>query len=187
MDISIVMTGVGIMALAGIVVRNGIVLVEFTDLLVKQKTPVYEAVVEAGRTRMTPVLLTAIAAILGLIPLAVGFNIDFAGLFSSFEPHIYFGGDNVAFWGPLAWTMVYGLVFATFLTLILVPVMYAMNKRSIDALDVIGWPRALKYVPFLVLILKITMSKEDLKKLHDPAYISPKPYNFFEDEEEKTH
>jgi multidrug efflux pump len=184
MDISIVMTGVGIMALAGIVVRNGIVLVEFTDLLVKQKTPVYEAVVEAGRTRMTPVLLTAIAAILGLIPLAVGFNIDFAGLFASGQPHIYFGGDNVAFWGPLAWTMVYGLIFATFLTLILVPVMYAMNKRSIDVLDRYNLSRKLKYAPFLVLILKWTMSKEDVRKLHDPAYRSAKPYNFFGDEED---
>ncbi|UPK70801.1 efflux RND transporter permease subunit [Chitinophaga filiformis] len=179
MDISIVMTGVGIMALAGIVVRNGIVLVEFTDLLVQQKMPVYEAVVEAGRTRMTPVLLTAIAAILGLIPLAVGFNIDFASLFSSFEPHIFFGGDNVAFWGPLAWTMVYGLVFATFLTLILVPVMYAMNKRSIDVLDYYKMPRALKYVPFLVLGLKLAMKKEMVRKMHDPGYVSPKPYHFF--------
>jgi multidrug efflux pump subunit AcrB len=184
MDISIVMTGVGIMALAGIVVRNGIVLVEFTDLLVQQKMPVYEAVIEAGRTRMTPVLLTAIAAILGLIPLAVGFNIDFAGLFSSFEPHIFFGGDNVAFWGPLAWTMVYGLVFATFLTLILVPVMYAMNKRSIDVLDRYGLARNLKYVPFLVLILKLFLKREEVRKMHEPAYMSPKPYNFFPSGEE---
>jgi multidrug efflux pump subunit AcrB len=187
MDISIVMTGVGIMALAGIVVRNGIVLVEFTDLLIQQKTPVYEAVVEAGRTRMTPVILTAIAAILGLIPLAVGFNIDFAGLFSSFEPHIFFGGDNVAFWGPLAWTMVYGLVFATFLTLILVPVMYAMNKRSIDVLDFKGWPRYLKYVPFLVLITKLFMKHANVKKLHDQDYISPKPYAFFDKEEDEMN
>ncbi|WP_142685576.1 efflux RND transporter permease subunit [Chitinophaga polysaccharea] len=180
MDISIVMTGVGIMALAGIVVRNGIVLVEFTDLLIQQNTPVYEAVVEAGRTRMTPVILTAIAAILGLIPLAVGFNIDFAALFSEFKPHIFFGGDNVAFWGPLAWTMVYGLIFATFLTLVLVPVMYAMNKRSIDVLDRFNMPRWLKYVPFLVLILKaVFMKREEVRKLHDPKYLSPKPYNFF--------
>ena len=184
MDISIVMTGVGIMALAGIVVRNGIVLVEFTDLLVLQGTPVPEAVVEAGRTRMTPVLLTAIAAILGLIPLAIGFNIDFAGLFTSFEPKIFIGGDNVAFWGPLAWTMIYGLIFATFLTLVLVPVMYAMNKRSIDVLDYYKWPRGLKYVPFLVLILKITTSKKTLRMLHDDAYVSNRPYNFFGHHEE---
>ncbi|MET6998647.1 efflux RND transporter permease subunit [Chitinophaga defluvii] len=190
MDISIVMTGVGIMALAGIVVRNGIVLVEFTDLLIQQGTPVHEAVVEAGKTRMTPVILTAIAAILGLIPLAVGLNIDFAGLFSRFDPHIFFGGDNVAFWGPLAWTMVYGLVFATFLTLILVPVMYAMNKRSIDVLDYYNLPRGLKYVPFLVLILKLFMKKETVRKLHDLKYVSPKPYEFFNgvaDAEEKEH
>lgn len=185
MDISIVMTGVGIMALAGIVVRNGIVLVEFTDLLIQQNMPVYEAVVEAGRTRMTPVILTAIAAILGLIPLAVGLNIDFALLFSEFDPHIFFGGDNVAFWGPLAWTMVYGLIFATFLTLVLVPVMYAMNKRSIDVLDYYNLPRTLKYVPFLVLILKWFMKKDVVKKLHDPAYVSPKPYRFFDRDKEE--
>lgn len=179
MDISIVMTGVGIMALAGIVARNGIVLVEFIDLLTMQGVPVNEAVVEAGRTRMTPVLLTAIAAILGLIPLAVGLNIDFWALFSEFNPHIFFGGDNVAFWGPLAWTMVFGLIFATFLTLILVPVMYAMNKRCIDVLDLYGLPRGLKYVPFLVLILKLFSRKETVRKLHDLDYVSPRPYNFF--------
>lgn len=184
MDISIVMTGVGIMALAGIVVRNGIVLVEFTDLLIQQEMPVYEAVVEAGRTRMTPVLLTAIAAILGLIPLAVGLNIDFEGLFAKFKPHIFFGGDNVAFWGPLAWTMVYGLIFATFLTLILVPVMYAMNKRVIDVLDFKRLPRGLKYVPFAALFIKMFMKKEDVRRLHDPAYVSDKPYKFFRKEAE---
>ncbi|HXP48636.1 MAG TPA: efflux RND transporter permease subunit, partial [Bacteroidia bacterium] len=124
MDISIVMCGVGFVALAGLVVRNGILLVEFTDLLIKQGTPLYAAVVEAGKTRMTPVLLTAIATILGLIPLAVGFNIDFATLFTEFNPHIFFGGDSVSFWGPLSWTMIFGLSFATFLTLILVPVLY---------------------------------------------------------------
>jgi multidrug efflux pump subunit AcrB len=182
MDISIVMTGVGIMALAGIVARNGIVLVEFTDLLVMQGVPMNEAVVEAGRTRMTPVLLTAIAAILGLIPLAVGLNIDFWKMFDEFNPHLFFGGDNVAFWGPLAWTMVFGLIFATFLTLVLVPVMYYMNKRCIDVLDYYGWPRGLKYVPFLVLILKLFTKKEVIRKLHDPNYVSPRPYNFFNGE-----
>lgn len=190
MDISIVMTGVGIMALAGIVARNGIVLVEFTDLLVQQGVPINEAVVEAGKTRMTPVLLTAIAAILGLIPLAVGLNIDFAALFSEFNPHIFFGGDNVAFWGPLAWTMVFGLIFATFLTLVLVPVMYAMNKRVIDVLDHYKLPRALKYVPFLVLILKLFMKRETVRKMHDLNYQSPRPYNFFNghaDEADKAH
>jgi multidrug efflux pump subunit AcrB len=127
MTITIVMTGVGIIALAGVVVRNGILLVEFTDLLMEQGANVHDAVVEAGRTRMTPVVLTATAAILGLIPLAVGFNIDFVGLFTEFKPHIHFGGDNVAFWGPLSWTMIFGLSFATIITLILVPCMYLIR------------------------------------------------------------
>lgn len=131
-DFSIVMSGIGIVALAGIVVRNGILLVEFMDLMLKEGMSPYDAVVEAGRTRMTPVLLTATAAILGLIPLGVGLNIDFATLFSEFNPHIYFGGDNVAFWGPLAWTMIYGLSFATFLTLIIVPVMCLLSFRFKD-------------------------------------------------------
>lgn len=127
MTMSIVMTGVGIIALAGVVVRNGILLVEFTDMLIEQGANLHDAVVEAGHTRMTPVLLTATAAILGLIPLAVGFNIDFVRMFTHFDPHIHFGGDNVAFWGPLAWTMIFGLGFATIITLILVPCMYIIR------------------------------------------------------------
>ncbi len=126
MEISIVMTGVGVMALAGLVVRNGILLVEFTELLVKQGVPLREAIAEAAKTRMTPVMLTTIAATIGLIPLAVGLNIDFVTLFTEFNPHIFFGGDNVAFWGPLSWTMIFGLLFGTVLTLILVPVMYLL-------------------------------------------------------------
>jgi multidrug efflux pump subunit AcrB len=129
MAISTIMMGIGIVALAGIVVRNGILLVEFTELLREQGTPLYEAIIEAGRTRMTPVLLTAFATMLGLIPLAVGLNIDFQLLMSTGNPHIYFGGDNVAFWGPLSWTMIFGLGFATFLTLILVPAMYLVSER----------------------------------------------------------
>lgn len=123
MEISVMMTGVGIIALAGIVVRNGILLVEFTEILIKEGMPYRDAIIEAGRTRMTPVLLTATATMLGLVPLAVGLNIDFAELFATGNPHIFFGGDSVAFWGPLSWTMIFGLGFATFLTLILVPVM----------------------------------------------------------------
>ena len=128
-DFSIVMSGIGIIALAGIVVRNGILLIEFMDLMLKDGMEPYDAIVEAGRTRMTPVVLTATAAILGLIPLGVGLNIDFETLFTHFNPNIFFGGDNVAFWGPLAWTMIYGLSFATFLTLILVPVMMLLSFR----------------------------------------------------------
>ncbi len=127
--ISIVMSGMGIVALMGVVVRNGILLVEFMDLMLKDGMTPYDAIVEAGRTRMTPVLLTAASAILGLIPLAVGLNIDFATLFSELNPHIFFGGDSGAFWGPLAWTMIYGLSFATFLTLIMVPVMMLLSFR----------------------------------------------------------
>jgi multidrug efflux pump len=129
MEFSIVMSGVGIIALAGIVVRNGILLVEFTDLLRSQGVPVFDAIVEAGRTRMTPVILTASATMLGMLPLAVGLNIDFETLFTHFNPHIFFGGDSTAFWGPLSWTMIFGLGFATFLTLILVPVMYLISER----------------------------------------------------------
>jgi multidrug efflux pump len=124
MTISIVMTGVGIVALAGIVVRNGILLVEFADMMKAEGMKTYDALIEAGRARMTPVMLTAISTILGLIPLAVGLNIDFVKLFTELNPHIYFGGDSVAFWGPLSWTMIFGLSFATFLTLVLVPAMY---------------------------------------------------------------
>ncbi|MES2416736.1 MAG: efflux RND transporter permease subunit [Bacteroidota bacterium] len=137
MTMSIVMSGIGIVALAGIVVRNGILLVEFTDLLIEQGMSVKDAVVEAGRTRMTPVLLTATATMLGLIPLAVGLNMDFTLLFTEFNPHIYFGGDNVAFWGPLSWTMIFGLAFATFLTLILVPCMYLLG--DINSKRIKGW------------------------------------------------
>ncbi|MCU0438235.1 MAG: efflux RND transporter permease subunit [Raineya sp.] len=128
MTVSIIMTGIGIVALAGIVVRNGILLVEFTDILRERGMPMKEAIIEAGRERMTPVLLTATATILGLVPLAVGLNIDFAKLFSEGNPHIFFGGDSVAFWGPLSWTMIFGLAFATILTLILVPAMYLVSQ-----------------------------------------------------------
>jgi len=130
MEISILMTGVGIVALAGIVVRNGILIVEFIDLMREQGMELKDAIIEGGKTRMTPVLLTATATILGLIPLAVGLNIDFVKLFTEFNPHIYFGGDSVAFWGPLSWTMIFGLGFATFLTLILVPVMYLISESA---------------------------------------------------------
>jgi len=126
---SMVMSGIGIVALAGIVVRNGILLVEFMDLMMKEGMDPYDAIIESGRTRMTPVLLTATAAILGLIPLAVGMNVDFYTLFRSGNPHLYFGGDNTAFWAPLAWTMIYGLSFATFLTLIVVPAMCLLSFR----------------------------------------------------------
>ena len=128
MEIAIVMTGIGVIALAGIVVRNGILMVEFTEILLKQGIPLKEAIIEAGKTRMTPVLLTASATILGLVPLAVGMNIDFVTLFTELNPHIFFGGDSVTFWGPLSWTIIFGLAFATLLTLILVPAMLLISE-----------------------------------------------------------
>jgi multidrug efflux pump subunit AcrB len=130
MTMSIVMTGVGVFALAGIVIRNGILLIEFIDELRERGEEVEDAIVDGGATRMTPVILTASAAILGLIPLAVGLNIDFAKMFSEFEPEFYLGGDNVRFWGPLSWTMIYGLIVATFLTLLVVPTMYMLGYKT---------------------------------------------------------
>jgi len=127
MDLVIMMTGLGVVALGGIVVRNGILIVEFCDVMKKRGIKTREAIVMAGKTRITPVVLTAAATMLGLIPLAVGMNINFVTLFTELNPHIYFGGDNVAFWGPLAWTIIFGLSFATFLTLIFVPALYYLD------------------------------------------------------------
>ena len=130
MDISVVLTGMGIIAVAGIVVKNGIILIDYIDILRNEGSSLKDAVIEGGATRLNPVLLTAASTILGLIPLAIGLNIDFYGLFASFEPNFYFGGDNADFWGPLAWTIIYGLGFATFLTLILVPSMYYIGVNT---------------------------------------------------------
>lgn len=129
MDFVVIMMGVGIVALAGIVVRNGILLVEFTDKLRADGEDVETAIIDAGRIRMTPVLLTATATILGLVPLAIGFNIDFVSLLSTGNPKIFLGGDSVAFWGPLSWTIIFGLAFATFITLIILPVMYFIGYK----------------------------------------------------------
>jgi len=109
MPIIITMTGLGIVALGGIVVRNGILIVEFSDVLKKRGLKTRQAIVEAGKTRITPVVLTATATILGLVPLAMGMNINFVTLFTELNPHLYFGGDNVMFWGPLSWTIIFGL------------------------------------------------------------------------------
>jgi len=143
MDFSIIMTGIGIISLAGIVVNNAIVLIDFTNLTRERRrqdlglkeneflpqSDFIDCLVEAGFTRLRPVLLTAITTVLGLVPLATGFNIDFFGLYARFEPNIYSGGLNAAYWGPMAWTVVFGLTFATFLTLILVPVMYLLTDK----------------------------------------------------------
>ncbi len=129
MEVSVLMTGLGIVGLAGIVVKNGILVIEFTDELRSRGLKTREALIQAGKTRIIPVLLTAVAAILGFIPIAVGFNINFITLFSELKPHIFFGGDNVAFWKPLSWTIIFGLAFAFFMTLIIVPSMYLIAER----------------------------------------------------------
>ncbi|MDG1797928.1 MAG: efflux RND transporter permease subunit [Flavobacteriales bacterium] len=137
-DFVIIMTMIGIISLAGIVVNNAIVLVDYTNLIRKRKrkelglgsldlishTDFKSAVIEGGRTRLRPVLLTAITTILGLFPLASGLNINFFTLVSDWDPQIFFGGDNVIFFKPMSLAIIYGLTFATFLTLVVVPIMY---------------------------------------------------------------
>ena len=139
----IMMTMMGIIALAGIVVNNGVVLLDYTQLLIDRKKvekgidehhylntqDLFEMIVKGGKARLRPVLLTAITTILGLIPLAIGLNINFFTLMSDLDANIYFGGDNVVFWGPLAWAVIYGLFIATFLTLIIVPILFFLITR----------------------------------------------------------
>jgi multidrug efflux pump subunit AcrB len=143
MDFVILMTMMGIISLAGIVVKNGIVLMDFFVLLLDKKVAdqqlqshddlsleeIKEVIIESGKSRLRPVLLTALTAVLGLIPLAIGLNFDFFSLVTEFNPHLYMGGDNVIFWGPLAWTIIFGLTYATVLTLVMVPVMFYLVKR----------------------------------------------------------
>jgi multidrug efflux pump subunit AcrB len=129
MTVATIMTGVGVVGLAGIVIKNGILLIEFTDELRGRGYRTREAAIQAGKIRIIPVLLTAVATILGLLPLAVGFNIDFVGLLQEFRPNIFFGGDSVVFWGPLSWTIIFGLIFSFFLTLVMVPCMYLIAER----------------------------------------------------------
>ena len=150
MNIVIIMTGVGIISLAGIVVNNAIVLIDYINLLIKRKRQdkgfesmyelsteeIREAIILGGATRLRPVLLTAITTVLGLIPLAIGFNFNFFTLISDLDPNYYVGGDNAVFWGTMAWTVIYGLVFATFLTLVVVPVMYWISYKLR-----LGWKR----------------------------------------------
>lgn len=130
-SMSIVFTGIGIIALAGIVVRNGIVLIDFIEEYHETaRGSIRKSIILGGVTRFNPVVLTAAATILGLVPLAIGFNINFITLFESFEPHIYIGGDSAQLWGSLAWTIVFGLSFATFMTLIIVPCIYFINYAA---------------------------------------------------------
>jgi len=145
-DVTVIFTGVGVISLAGIVVNNAIILVDYINLLVQRKREglgqgsiwemdkedVREMVIQGGATRLRPVLLTAITTILGLVPLAIGLNINFFSLISDLDPQIYIGGDNTEIWGPMAWTVIYGLTFSTFLTLIVVPAMYWIAYRMVS-------------------------------------------------------
>ncbi len=133
MQFSLFLSGLGIIAVGGIVVNNGILLIDYTDKLRAEGMAFRSAIVEAGRTRLTPVLLTAFSTILGLLPLALGVNIDFIGLLTEFNPNFYWGGDSSQFWGPMAWTIIFGLTFATILTLLVVPAMYYVvyKKRAV--------------------------------------------------------
>lgn len=142
-DISVIFTGVGIISLAGVVVNNAIVLIDYTNLLIQRKMEEYgvadmyllpleaikESIEKSGATRLRPVLLTAITTVLGLVPLAIGFNFNFFTLVTELDPKVFIGGDNTAVWGPMAWTVIYGLTFATFLTLIVVPAMFWLSFR----------------------------------------------------------
>lgn len=144
MDFVILMTMMGIISLSGIVVKNGIVLMDFFVLLLDKKVEdknvqshddltleeIKEVIIESGKSRLRPVLLTALTAVLGLIPLAIGLNFDFFTLITDLNPHFFIGGDNVVFWGPLAWTIIFGLTYATVLTLVMVPVMFYLVKRT---------------------------------------------------------
>jgi len=144
MEFVILMTMMGIISLAGIVVNNAIVLIDYTQLLIDRKKDELnipyenlltreqyrEVIIAAGTNRLRPVLLTAITTILGLLPLAVGLNLNFFTLFTEFDPQIYIGGDNNIFWKPMSWTIIFGLSFATFLTLVIVPTMFYLLNRA---------------------------------------------------------
>ena len=143
MDFVILMTMIGIISLAGIVVNNAIVLIDYINLIILRKrkelqldksqkltaSQLLGCVVEGGKTRLRPVLLTAITTILGLLPLAFGININFKTLITQFDPNFYIGGENVAFWGPMGWAIIFGLTFATFLTLVIVPILYYLINK----------------------------------------------------------
>lgn len=150
---SAMMSGIGIISLAGIVVNNAIVLIDYTNLLRRRKkaakgmeqkellsiSEIKDTIIESGRTRLRPVLLTAITTVLGLFPLAIGLNINFVGLLSQGNAELYWGGQNADFWGPMAWAVIYGLIFSTFLTLVIVPVMYyLMDRLTISIKQLVG-------------------------------------------------
>ncbi len=171
MTISAVMTGLGIVGLAGIVVKNGILVIEFADVLRERGMKTREALIQAGKTRIIPVLLTALAAILALIPLAIGFNINFVSLFAELNPHIFFGGDSAVFWKPLSWTIIFGLAFAFFMTLFILPSMYLIAERLKRPMrryfggkwvSMMGIP-PLTFI-FLLVMIPITLVRHSIEK-----------------------
>lgn len=163
MTINVIFTGVGIISLAGIVVNNAIVLIDYINLVIKRKREslgiesmagmdkelIRASIIEGGATRLRPVILTAITTVLGLIPLAIGFNFNFFSFISNLDPQFFLGGDNTAMWGPMAWTIIYGILFATFLTLIVVPAMYWLAYRLKTKISFIGKPKAVNIADHL--------------------------------------
>ena len=123
-DFSVVLSGVGIVVLAGVVVNNGIILLDFIELKRKEGLPLKEAIIEGSSIRLTPVLLTATSTVLGLLPLAVSLQVNFGTLLSDLDPQIFFGGDSSAFWEPFSQTIIFGLTYATLITLLVVPMLY---------------------------------------------------------------
>ena len=183
MTVSVTMTGIGIIGLAGIVVKNGILVIEFSDELRSRGMKTKEAVIQAGKTRIIPVLLTALAAILAFLPIAVGFNINFITLFSELNPHIYMGGDSAVFWKPLSWTIIFGLSFAFFMTLVIVPSMYLIAERLRRPMrNTFGgkWismlgipPLTLLFIPLMI----ISLIKQRIKKNKREEKFKGQPVN----------
>ncbi len=135
MPFVIIMTGVGIISLAGIVVNNAIVLIDYIDVLRdRDGMNLREALVQGGLTRFRPVILTAVTTALGLVPLATGLNFNFFGFYASLSPEFFWGGEQAAWWSNMAIVVIVGILFATFLTLVVVPVMYSLVDDLADFL-----------------------------------------------------
>ena len=127
MPFGIIMSGVGVISLAGVVVNNAIVLMDYIGVLRKRDGMArIESLVQGGITRFRPVILTAVTTVMRLVPLVIGLNFDFKGLYTRLNPDLFWGGEQAAWWGPMAIAVIAGLTFATFLTLIVVPVMYSL-------------------------------------------------------------
>ena len=184
LTVSGIMTGLGIVGLAGIVIKNGILVIEFTEELRARGLKTREAAIQAGKTRIIPVLLTALAVILGLIPLAIGFNINFITMFSELNPHIFLGGDNASFWKPLSWTIIFGVMFAFFMTLFIVPSMYLIAerlKRPMRQMYGGKWISFMGIPPltivFLLLLVPATLIKHSIQVSRRRMRLSPKTTN----------